>query len=103
MTGLVKLDMTAKAGAAVVRKFDIPGEALGEPFFVHRDPQALSKGSAAVDDGFLIVYSTNKAARTSTCKVRFRTWVNCHASVYHRNHHNCIWGPAGINPRPSSS
>jgi carotenoid cleavage dioxygenase-like enzyme len=70
VSGLVKIDMLAKAGAPVAGKIDMPhGNIVGEPFFVHRDPQALIKGSAAVDDGFLILYCTDAAKGTSSCKV----------------------------------
>lgn len=72
--GILKIDLLADEAQAPVGR--IPAAHLsastffGEPFFVPRDAAAAATGTAAEDDGFLIVFATDAASLTSQCLVR---------------------------------
>lgn len=69
--GLVKLDVTAEPGKAVVDKIMVPEDhTIGEPLFVPRDEEALKARQCAEDDGYLITYGANIKTGKSYCVVR---------------------------------
>lgn len=62
--------MTAAAGQGHVATIELPATFMGsEAAFVPRDAGALADGSAAEDDGYLLTYVTDNAAKQSFCVV----------------------------------
>lgn len=80
--GIVKLDVTAPAGKGWVSNIKLRGHAIGEPFFVPRDAEAMQRGVAHdpyyatdSDDGWLLAWTVEKASGKCQCMVR--RWTRC--------------------------
>ena len=86
--GFAKIDMTAAEGKGLAATLRLPpGHAVGEPFFVPRDADALcasvtasatnggssanGKGEVEQDDGWLIAFVNETATRKASCMVRY--------------------------------